>query len=119
MAKNPPNPGLAEEVLERRWMAILRQLQELTIYLMDQGTLSSRLASGRRVWSVRLYVDTDSGQRRQKAIYVGSNPVLIGRVQDFLDHCREQGDLFRSVESCERLAGTICRAAGRLSNGPT
>ena len=94
----------SDEVLERRWSAIWARLRAQSLYLMDQGTLSSRLASGRRVWSVRFYVERDGASRRQKAIYVGSHPTLIRRVQWFLDHCREQGDLFRNLKSCEQLA---------------
>ena len=119
MATTHDKSRLTTEALETRWSAICERLSPHAASLMDQGALSSRLANGQRVWSVRFYVDEgEPSRKRQKAIYVGSHPELLRRVQQFLDHCREQGELFRAVQSCERLAAVACRAAGRFSNSP-
>ena len=66
---------------EARWERIVEQFGLYRDVLAYRGSLSSRLASGRRVWSLRFVVEID-GRRVQKAIYLGADPGLVKRARD-------------------------------------
>ncbi len=101
-------PQAVDPGRDKRWQHILERLRDSSRYLMDQGSVSSRKASGRRVWSVRFYV-RDCGKVTQKSIYIGNDPVLVAWTRRFINQCRAQGDLYRSLKTIERTSAAVTR----------
>ena len=101
--------------LERRWAAIQPKLEALAGDLATQGVLVSRVASGRRVWKVRLVVRV-GGRRVHRAIYVGGDdqPELLERTRRLLELYRAQGRWGEEVAAFARFAASVSSLARRL-----
>lgn len=109
-------PDTAAGDPERRWPAVEAKLAAHAGRLAEQGGLvAMRSASGRRVWVVRV-ADVVDGRRVHRSIYVGGGdqPELLGRVRNWLDHCRVNGRVAREVESYAKVAAAACAVVRRL-----
>jgi hypothetical protein len=100
--------------LERRWAAIRSKLEAHADDLATQGVLASRVASGRRVWRVRLVVRA-GGRRVHRSIYVGGDdqPELLDRARRLLEQYRAQGRWAGEVAAFARLAAAFVGLARR------
>ena len=100
--------------LERRWAAIQPKLEAHAGDLATQGVLVSRVASGRRVWRVRLVVRV-GGRRVHRAIYVGGDdqPELLERARRLLEVYRAQGRWGEEVAAFARFAAAFIGLARR------
>lgn len=88
---------------ERRWAEIRGRLEAVADLLSRQGSLASRLTrGGARVLSVR-YVEEVDGRRRQRAIYVGADEVLVLRARDLIGQYRERERWTREAEEAVRF----------------
>ena len=101
--------------LERRWAAIRSKLEAHAGDLATQGVLVARVASGRRVWKVRLVVRV-GGRRVHRAIYVGGDdqPELLERARQLLELYRAQGRWGEEVAAFARFAASVSGLARRL-----
>jgi hypothetical protein len=99
--------------VEHRWQAIRQKLEAAADDLSRQGTLASRLASGRRVWSVRFYEQQSDGRRHQRAIYLGSNPELVNRAEELLAEYRQRQEWCEQAELFAKISRSLCRAVAR------
>lgn len=63
--------------MKTRWSIVQRKLEAAAESLGRQGSIVSRIASGRRVWSVRFVERDKSGRRVQRAVYVGGDRELV------------------------------------------
>jgi type I site-specific restriction endonuclease len=102
--------------MEDRWLAIRGQLESAADMLTKQGVITSRWASGRRVWSVRYRQADRSGRRVHKSIYLGDNAELIRRAQRLLEQFRRREDWCREVESMAKISTALYRAVARNKN---
>jgi hypothetical protein len=102
--------------LERRWATIRSKLEAHADDLATQGVLASRVASGRRVWRVRLVVRA-GGRRVHRSIYVGGDdqPELLGRACRLLELYRAQGRWAGEVAAFARFAVAFVGLARRPS----
>ena len=100
--------------LERRWAALRVKLEAHADDLATQGVLVSRVASGRRVWKVRLVVRV-GGRRVHRAIYVGGDdqPELLERARRLLEVYRAQGRWGQEVAAFARFAAALIGLARR------
>ncbi len=85
---------------------------------MKQGAIVSRRASGRRVWSLRFYVQ-EGGRRVQKSIYVGGDdqPELLFRARALLARYRARSGWADEIAQFARWASLARVSLGRLA-GP-
>ena len=112
MAATTSRPHSAD--LERRWAALRAKLEAHADALVTQGVLVSRVASGRRVWKVRLVVRV-GGRRVHRAIYVGGDdqPELLERARRLLELYRAQGRWGEEVAAFARFAAAFIGLARR------
>ena len=96
--------------VKARWKTILAKLEPYAALLARPGTLASRMAGHRRVWSVRFYEQRD-GRRVQRAIFVGHDRRLVRRVQRLIDDYRVFPRLEREVSGLAKLAAADVKAA--------
>jgi hypothetical protein len=82
--------------------------------LATQGVLVSRIASGRRVWKVRLVI-REGSRRVHRAIYVGGDdqPELLERARRLLELYRAQGRWGEEVAAFARFAAAFIGLARR------
>ena len=99
--------------LERRWAVIRAKLEAHADDLATQGVLVSRVASGRKVWRVRLVV-REGGRRVHKAVYLGDRPELLERARRLLELYRAQGRRGEEVAAFARFAASVSGLARRL-----
>ena len=101
--------------LERRWAALRVKLEAHADDLATQGVLVSRVASGRRVWKVRLVI-REGSRRVHRAIYVGGDdqPELLERARRLLELYRAQGRWGEEVAAFARFAASVSGLARRL-----
>ena len=96
-----PQPGDTD--LERRWAEVRMRMEAASELLASQGSVAiRRTPSGARVASVR-YVEAIDGRRRQRAIYLGADGVLIRRARDLIGQYRERERQVREVEQAARF----------------
>jgi hypothetical protein len=100
------------------WWSLLRaKIAPYAGLLAEQGSLSSRLASGRRVWSLRFVEPLADGRSVQRSIYVGGNPELVSRVRQLLGRYRRESQDAKNMNALSRLAVAI-GSATRACLGP-
>ena len=104
--------------MEARWEAIQLKLQANVEVLASRGTLVAKMASGRRLWVVRYFVQ-EEGRRVHKSIYVGGDdvPELLDRVGHLLEEYRLQGRWAEEVEGYARIAARAGNIVRRLASG--
>lgn len=96
-------------VLQARWDELEARIRRHAPLLVDQGTLSSRLASGRRVWSLRFY-DAVGDRKVQRSIYIGNDEYLLQRTQELLQSIRRPLALEAELEAMRKLCTVLVRA---------
>ena len=77
-------------VQEGRWQVIAAKMAAQAHLLARQGALASRAGPRRREWSVRFTEQLVDGRSVQRAIYVGSDPVVVQKARDLLKHYRQR-----------------------------
>ena len=88
---------------ERRWAEIHGRMEAVADLLSRQGSVASRLTrGGARLHSVR-FVEAVEGRRRQRAIYVGADEVLVLRARDLIGQYRERERWTREAEEAARF----------------
>ena len=88
--------------LERRWATVRGRMESAADVLIRQGSIASRLTGGGlRVYSVRY---KEPGERRQRAIYLGSDGDLVNRARALLGAYRERERQVKEVEEVARFA---------------
>ena len=104
--------------LERRWEALRAKLEAHADDLATRGALVSRVASGRKVWRVRLVVRA-GGRRVHRAIYVGGDevPELLERTRSLLEGYRLPRRWAEEVQGYARLAARAGGLVRRLAAG--
>lgn len=100
-----PENSLSPEQITR-WRALEAKIRSCAELLVHQGTVASRLARGRRVWSLRFYEMTSSG-KVQRAIYLGGDDFLLQRTQELLNEFREDQRKQAEVEVFRQLSGKL------------
>ena len=105
--------AVASSALESRWRHLREKIMQYAELLVDQGTVASRLARGKRVESLRFYQQCGS-RRIQRAIYLGADQRLVQRTQDLLEEIRRDRACEREVELLSRLCRTLVRPFRRL-----
>ena len=100
-----------------RWKRLRERLGQHRSQLCRRGSLASRrLRNGRRVWDVR-FVDRSTGGRPvHRAIYVGSDPVMVRRTRELLaawrlEHYWSHGDRI-SIRVCQLMRNLMRPATG-------
>lgn len=103
----------SKALMEARWQKILGKLKSNEEHLWKQGTISSHLTQGRRIWSVRFVVN-NSGRRVHRAIYIGGDdPELLSRIRRFLDQVRQPESWPKEIESFVRWSMILKVAVGQ------
>ena len=98
--------------LEARWQKVHLVLRRHAAALAAQGTLASRLAAGRRVWSVRFYQSVGT-RRAQRSVYLGSDPRLLKRAEELLREFRRPKVIQEELQVMSRLCNVLLRAVKR------
>src|SRR5262245_2122716 len=93
--------------IERRWRQLRARIDEKAGLLAQQGSLASRLAGRRRVWSLRFVDRTSADRPVQRSIYVGSDPELVHRTQDLLDDLRRSCRWTREATAFANIAAAL------------
>ena len=94
---------------ETRWLHILKKLDAVAALLRSQGILEAKHQHGRQVWRVR-YMDCES-PRKRRTIYVGTDEVIVRRVQERLELYRGQ---HRWVKETVLLAKVALSVSARM-----
>ena len=116
MGETPPRPE--EGDLERRWRAIEAKLDAASGLLGRQGSVAARSTpAGVTVFSVR-YMAEEGGRRRQRAVYLGSSPVLAERARALIRLYRRRERWARETEAAARFAIASGALMRRLLAGP-
>jgi hypothetical protein len=110
--RSPAEASRLSPAQGKRWAVLEQKIRRYSDLLVDQGTLASRVANGKRVWSLRLYEKTATG-RVQRAIYLGADTDLVQRAQQLLDEFRFERRVREEVAVLCRLSGTLAWAVRR------
>jgi hypothetical protein len=104
--------------LEARWLTIREKMHASAAHLRTQGAIVSRLASGRRVWTLRYYT-RDGDRPVQRTIYLGGDdqPTLLARARLLLAEYRSRTRGVKEVAAAARMAATIAVALKRIAAG--
>jgi hypothetical protein len=107
--------------LESRWAAIRGRMEAAAEVLARRGSIASRLTNGGlRVYSLRYAAP---GEKRQRAIYLGRDGVLVRRARALIEGYRERERRVREVEAMARFtAGSVAllrRVLAASRRGPT
>src|SRR5690606_28221972 len=96
-----------------RWEVLRDRLDRVAGLLVDQGCLTSR-RTGRssHAWSVR-YFDIVGDRREQRALYVGSDPVIVERTRDYLAALRNETEWIRGLPALCRASRGLMRSLRR------
>ncbi len=114
MGEAPPRPEDMDP--ERRWRAIVEKLDAASGSLARQGSVAARSTpGGLRVYSVR-YMAEEGGRRRQRAIYLGSDGVLIRRARALIGQYRERERQAREVELAARFVAASAAILRRMAS---
>ena len=101
---------------ERRWAVIHGRMEAVADLLSRQGSVASRLTrGGARLHSVR-FVEAVEGRRRQRAIYVGADEVLVLRARDLIGQYRERERWTREAEEAARF---VSASSAQLRRTPS
>jgi hypothetical protein len=73
---------------ERRWRHICDRMQAAADQLQRHGVLAAKGGRKSPAWCVR-YNDYLEGRRRQRSIYVGTDPVLVEQARQLLEEFRQ------------------------------
>ena len=92
-----------------RWQTVKAKIEACSHLLCGQGAICSRLASGRRVWSVR-FDDPGEGGRVQRSIYIGSDPELVERARRLLARYRQRDGWCKEVSIFARVSASLANA---------
>jgi hypothetical protein len=111
----PPNSAAPD--IEQRWSLLQAKIAPHARLLAQQGSLASRLASGRRVWSLRFVAEMADGRIVQRSIYIGTDPELVNRAQQLLCQYRREPKEAKEMEALEGLAIAV-GSATRAYLGP-
>lgn len=95
-----------------RWAVLEPKIRSNVDLLVDQGTLASRVSSGKRVWSLRFYETTTTG-RVQRAIYLGADKALVEQAEQLLEEFRFERRVREEVMALSELSGTLAWAVRR------
>jgi hypothetical protein len=102
---------------ESRWPALCAKLQAHSATLAKQGTVTSRIAGGRRVFSVRFVDRQHGGKAVQRCIYVGGDQELVRLTRELLESFKMERRLMRKVaryaEFASMLSGSLHAAHRR------
>ena len=85
--------------LPPQWPTLLLKLDRLRDILRTQGCISSRIASGRRVWSVRYFEPSEDEGTVQRSLYLGSDPSILNLAREYLDDLRVMNILVENSSS--------------------
>ncbi len=91
----------AQAERESQWIELRTRLDSIASLLRTQGVLDRKHQKGRWVWRVRY---TDKVNARRRTIYIGTDPELARRVQELLNHYREQQRWAEQTEVLVKLA---------------
>ena len=87
--------------LERRWESIRGRMESASEVLARRGSIASRLTGGGlRVYAVRF---KEPGERRQRAIYLGRDGMLVRRARALIEGYRGRERQVREVEEAARF----------------
>ena len=82
--------ALSPVARKQRWKLLEQRMSGVAELLEHQGTITSRMARGRRVWSVRFHAPDSDGRSVHRAIYVGDDSVLLKRSRRLLASFRSR-----------------------------
>jgi hypothetical protein len=100
-----------------RWRKIQETLEHHAHHLRKQGSLVSKpTASGRRVWVVRFWIESQ-GRSVCRSIYIGGDdqPELLARTRELLKHYRERATWAKEIATYSRLVAVANATLKRLS----
>jgi hypothetical protein len=95
---------------ESRWLRIQAKMEKARASLCRGGALVVKRECGASAWYLRFNAN-EAGRRRQRSIYVGSDPILIEQVRRQLEHVRT---VARWERELERAGPKIRRLLARL-----
>src|SRR4051812_47300438 len=99
--------GKSRRNAEARWPRILSKLEANAHVLAESGGITTQVTAwGQNVRVVRFFV-REGGIVRHKAIYIGSDPELVRRAEEWLAHLRLPRDLAAEVADCAELAASV------------
>jgi len=86
---------------ERRWLRILGRMQADAALLKRYGVLIPKAGRKSPAWCV-CYNDYSEGRRRQRAIYVGIDRILVRRTRKWLEEHQELDRKKREIDAALR-----------------
>jgi hypothetical protein len=95
---------------EQRWQRIQSRIDQAATILQRHGALVAKQGRKTPEWCIR-YSESVEGRRRQRSIYIGTDPILVDRAKRLLEHYRQ---LDRWDRELEAAAGSLRRLVARL-----